>query len=436
MSAAQRQPLPTDPSAPGLEFHALAAGYGPRAVVRDVDLAVSRGELVGLVGPNGAGKSTLLKAITGAADVLAGSITVAGVPLADIDVRQRARVVAVVPQALPSLFAFTAREFVAMGRHPHLGRLEVLSGDDEAVIARVMRLTDTGRLANERVDTLSGGDLQRLTLAQALAQEPQVLLLDEPTSHLDLNHRLQVLDLVRTLADDGLAVLGVFHDLDLAARYSDRLAIVHEGGLAAVGPPEATLTSELVREVFSVRAVVGIDAVTGTVAVTPVLREAAAVASTGCRVFVVGGSGAAAGLMRRLALAGFEITACALSRGDVDQAVAKALGIEYVELPPFAAMTRADRARVEQLAAAADVRVVAEVPFGSSNLANLQATVAAGSPLLFVGGFADERDFAAGAAIALVREAMASGAMEVADADHAIAAARTACERPQESPGA
>jgi len=436
VSAPARQPLLTDPTAAGLVFAGLAAGYGERAVVHDIELTVGRGELVGLVGPNGAGKSTLLKAITGAADVLAGTITVAGIPLADVDTRDRARVVAVVPQSLPSLFAFTAREFVAMGRHPHMGRLELLSDADENVIDRVMHLTDTDRLADERVDTLSGGDLQRLTLAQALAQEPQVLLLDEPTSHLDLNHRLQVLDLVRTLANDGLAVLGVFHDLDLAARYSDRLAVVHDGGLAACGPPEAVLTSDLVREVFSVRAVVGIDAVTGTVAVTPVLREDAAVASTGCRVFVVGGSGAAAGLMRRLALAGFEISACALSRGDVDQAVAEALGIEYVQLPPFAAMTAEDSAAVEALARAADIRIVAEVPFGGSNLANLQATVAAGLPLVFVGGFAGERDFAAGAALALVREAMSSGALQVADADHAIAAARTACERPPHSPGA
>ena len=113
-----------------------------------------------------------------------------------------------------------------MGRHPHLGRLAAESAEDDAVVEQAMERTDTLRLAAERVDTLSGGDLQRLTLAQALAQQPEVLLLDEPTSHLDLNHRLQVLDLVRELADDGMAVLGVFHDLDLAARYSDRLAIV------------------------------------------------------------------------------------------------------------------------------------------------------------------------------------------------------------------
>lgn len=422
MSAAASRSINADPNAPGVQFTALSVGYGPRAVLRNVELGVKRGEILGLVGPNGAGKSTLVKAITGAADVLAGSVEIAGVPLNNLDTNQRARLVAVVPQSLPSLFAFTASEFVAMGRHPHMGRMDSLSDADEAVVARVMELTDTIRLAEERVDTLSGGDLQRLTLAQALAQEPQVLLLDEPTSHLDLNHRLQVLDLVRRLADDGLAVLGVFHDLDLAARYSDRLAVVHDEMVAPCGPPENVLTAQLVREVFAVRAVVGPDAVTGAVAVTPVLREQA-VDPIGCRVFVLGGSGAAAGLMRRLALAGFEISAGALSRGDVDHSVADALGVTHVELSPFGEISPADRERVFELASHADIRIVAQLPFGRANLANLEATVAAGAPLMFVGGFEAERDFAGGDASAVVRDAMAAGAVEVTDVDHAVASA-------------
>ncbi len=424
MSAAARQAPATDPTAPGVAFASLAVGYGERAVLSGVDLAVGRGELVGLVGPNGAGKSTLLKAVTGASDILGGTLHVAGLPVSGLDPVQRARIAAVVPQSLPSLFAFTAREFVAMGRHPHLGRLDSLSARDEAVISRVMDVTDTLRLAEERVDTLSGGDLQRLTLAQALAQEPEVLLLDEPTSHLDLNHRMQVLDLVRRLADDGLAVLGVFHDLDLAARYSDRLAVVDAGGLAACGTPEAVLTPTLLREVFSVRAVVGVDAVTGSVAITPVMREQAASHPTGRRVFVLGGSGAAAGLMRRLALAGFAISAGALSRGDIDQAVAEALGVTYVELAPFGAMGEADRAAVERLAREADVRIVAEVPIGGANLGNLEATITAGPPLVFMAGFAQERDFAGGAAVRLAREALAAGAIEALDVDDALALVR------------
>ncbi len=249
----------------GLSVAAVDAGYGETRVISEVSLEVERGEFVGLVGPNGAGKSTLLKAVTGVASVLAGSITLCGQPFASLDARARARRVAVVPQALPEPFAFSAREFVEMGRYPYLGRFDRLGAADHEVTDRAMELTDTMEFAGKSVDTLSGGDLQRLTLAQALAQDPDVLLLDEPTSHLDLNHQLQVLDLVRSRSSDGLAVLGVFHDIGLAARYADRIAVISAGRLRATGTPDEVITPEVVRDVFGVRAVVGTDPVTGTV---------------------------------------------------------------------------------------------------------------------------------------------------------------------------
>ncbi|MDI6713385.1 MAG: ABC transporter ATP-binding protein, partial [Anaerosomatales bacterium] len=257
-----------------LAFEDASVGYGATPVLERVSLAVRAGEVVGLVGPNGAGKSTLLRAVTGAARVLAGRLSVCGEDAARLSPRARARVVAVVPQALPVPFAMTARRFVELGRHPHLDVLERPGPADATIVEEAMRRTDTLRLAEQTVDTLSGGDLQRLTVAQALAQQPRVLLLDEATAHLDVNHALQILDLVRGEARAGAAVLAVFHDLDLAARYADRIAIVAEGTASEPLPPERALDAGVLSRVFDVRAVVRTEPVTGAVAVVPIVRGA------------------------------------------------------------------------------------------------------------------------------------------------------------------
>ncbi|MDY0341397.1 MAG: ABC transporter ATP-binding protein, partial [Coriobacteriia bacterium] len=173
-----------------LEFLDTSIGYGARTVVRGVSFTITPGEFVGLVGPNGAGKSTLLRAITGGATVSSGDVVWGDVSLARMPERERARIVGVVPQTQFAAFSFTARAYVEMGRHAHLGRLASPGEIDAAIVDEVMARTDTARLADQPVDELSGGDLQRLTLAQALAQQPRILLLDEPTSHLDLNHAL------------------------------------------------------------------------------------------------------------------------------------------------------------------------------------------------------------------------------------------------------
>ena len=405
-----------------LAFDGATVGYGNLKVVDAVDLAVHAGEVVGLVGPNGAGKSTLLRAVTGSADLSGGAIEIAGQPLHTLDPRHRAALVGVVPQSISAAFAFPAREFVEMGRNPHLGRLEQPGAHDREVVERVMRLTDTWRLASTPVDTLSGGDMQRLALAQALAQEPRVLLLDEPVSHLDLNHRLQVLELVRDLANEGLGVLTVFHDLDLAARYSDRLSVVAGGGATAAAHPREVITTHTLREVFGVRAVVGTDPVTGTVSVTPVVREESMRAGGDRgRVLLVAGSGSGAALMRRLSLAGYEVSLAALNLGDIDEGVAAALGLTRVSLPPYAALDDDALGRVRALAEAAEFVVVACVPFGGANVDNLRAAVDSGRALVLVGDI-EGRDFTRGIAERLWEQAIERGARMVSDDDEAMLA--------------
>ena len=405
-----------------LAFEDASVGYGSRAIVERVSFSVSAGEFVGLVGPNAAGKSTLLRTLTGSANLLSGGVSLAGTPLARLTAKERALLVGVVPQTPGAAFAFTARTFVEMGRNPHLGTLQSLSTADEAVVSDVMRLTDTERLSAETIDTLSGGDLQRLTVAQALAQQPRVLLLDEATAHLDLNHALQVLDLVRRLADEGLAVLGVFHDLDLAARYSDRIAVVASGRVREPVVPEKALSAGVISDVFDVRAVVRTDPVSGSVSVTPIVRGADLARPDRGPVGVVCGSGSGARILRRLAQSGVSAVCGALSEGDVDQAVGDALGAQYVMLPPFGDIDQVAEEDVRLSYSSSRVCVVCETPFGRANVANLRAAVRSGVPLVLVGEMTPERDYSGGVATALWAEAVALGAERVSDDEAALSA--------------
>jgi iron complex transport system ATP-binding protein len=288
-----------------------------------------------------------------------------------------------------------------------------------------MERTDTARLAEQRVDELSGGDLQRLTLAQALAQRPDVLLLDEPTSHLDLEHRLQVLDLVRELANDGMSVLGVFHDLDMAARYADGIAVVADGTVSTPVPPAEALDAALVSRVFNVHAVVGLDAVTGSVAVRPIMRRAEADAgpagTRGVDVLVVCGAGSGARLLPALIREGHRVRCAALDPGDVDYAVASSLGLRLVELPPFGSVDEAAERAVSEAAGEAEVVVVCDTPFGRSNIGNLRAATSVDRPVLFVGALTDSRDFTGGEARELWDAAVSAGAAVLAGDKEALA---------------
>jgi iron complex transport system ATP-binding protein len=411
-----------------LAYSSAAVGYAA-PVVSDVTLEVARGSLVGLIGPNGAGKTTLLRAVTGGARVFSGSVAVDGRDARTYSRTELARVVGVLPQAMPATFAFTARQFVEMGRHAHISRFGDLGPADRAAVERALDLTDTAALAERRVDELSGGDLQRLTLAQALAQEPSVLLLDEPTSHLDLNHRLQILDVVRTLTDDGLSVLAVFHDLDMAARYSDALGVVADGRLLQVGPPDRVLTEDTLRTVFGVAAIIGTDPVTGAVQVLPVVRAEAQRAARGARVLVVSGSGTGAALMRRLVLEGFDVSAGALAVGDTDEQVARALDLPRVQLPPYGSMTARDEQAVAAAAEAARVVVIVATPFGVPNLGNLRAVSGAGARTILVGEMTDALDFTRGEATAIWGRLRDAGAVSCPNAREVVRCVEEATSR-------
>ncbi len=414
-------PSPGWDAGAGLRFEGCTIGYGDAPVLSGLELAVEPGGFVAMIGPNGVGKTTCLRAVTGSARVLEGRVLVGGRPVDRMSARERARGVGVLPQVPPIAFAFRSVDFVAMGRHPHLGRLAAPDEGDDEVVRRAMERTDTLRLEDVPVSALSGGDYQRLLLAQALAQEPDVLLLDEPTSHLDINHRLQILDLVRDLADEGMAVLGIFHDLDLAGRYGDRVAVLHDGRLVVDAAPEEALTPAMLSSVFDVKALVGVDPATGRPSISPLIRTADIVEPTGLGVLIVGGSGTASWLMRRLLLDGHDVRMAAVNDGDTDAEIADVLGVPRIALPPFAVIDEPVTSLVSRAADDADVVVVCDAPFGRGNVGNLTALEGRGSKVVLVGEMRAERDLTGGEAVASWDRLLDEGARVVAD--HAEAAA-------------
>jgi iron complex transport system ATP-binding protein len=249
-------------------FEDVRLRRGAREILRGVSLALEPGEIVALVGPNGAGKTTLLRVASRVLRPDAGRVLLAGRDVASLPRRVLAREVAVVPQETAVAFPFRAGELVLMGRAPHLSALGFESRADRARARDAMARVGIEALADRSVLELSGGERQLVLVARALAQDPRVLLLDEPTAHLDLRHRLEVLALVREFAGAGRSALVISHDLGLAARACQRIALLADGELRAVGPPAQVLTPAALRAVFGVEAEL-LSARDGALAVVP-----------------------------------------------------------------------------------------------------------------------------------------------------------------------
>jgi len=259
-----------DSSAPALRARGVTLGYDRRIVVDGLDLSIERGTVTTLIGANGSGKSTVLSALGRLLAPVAGAVELDGQPLRSLPGKAVARRLAVLPQKPLTPSATTVRDLVSRGRHPHQSLLRPWTPADAAAIDDALDATGLRDLAGRDVGSLSGGQLQRAWLALVLAQQADVLLLDEPTTFLDLAHQLEILRLVRSInRRRGTTVVMVLHDLTLAARYSDRLVVVGAGRVLADGTPWEVLTPELLREAFDLDAVVLTDPTSGAPLVVP-----------------------------------------------------------------------------------------------------------------------------------------------------------------------
>ena len=253
-----------------LDAQAVSVRLGRSPALNDVTLSIPRGTVTAIIGPNGSGKSTLLRALARLLRPETGSVLLDGAAIARMSPGQVARQIATLPQSPGSIQGMTVQELVEQGRYPHTGPLRMLSDRDHAAVERALELTSSSRFRHRLLESLSGGERQRVWIALALAQEPRILLLDEPTTFLDINHQIQVLKLIQGLnREHGLTVVMALHDLNHASQYAERLVVLHCGRIVEEGPPSVVIREDVLASVFNVQAHISVSPIDGALLCYP-----------------------------------------------------------------------------------------------------------------------------------------------------------------------
>jgi iron complex transport system ATP-binding protein len=399
-----------------LKFTGVSSGYRHRKVLDNISFSVKKGEFISLIGPNGCGKSTLLKTAAALLKPLSGKVELFGRDVGHIKPSLRASLLGIVPQKIESPMAFTVYETVMNGRIGSAGLRGRFTCADHDIVERSMIYTDVSDLRDRYFTELSGGEQQRVALAMVLAQEPKMIMLDESISHLDINHRQEVLQILLNLnRNKGIAIVLVSHDLNLSATISDRFLLMDAGAIVKTGTPQEVLEPALLSRIYQCDLQVQQDPLTGFLQVSGSLDTLRRRRRLDRSVHVIAGGGSGIELYRRLLIEGFEVTTGVLNRLDSDAEAARALNITSVLEQPFSPVGRDALEQALALVEGCSFLVVSNVPFGSGNLINLalaEAAIEKGKAVFLPSGIG-ERDYTGGkAALVLCRELLAKGARE------------------------
>ena len=391
--------------------------YGSIQILDDIQFDVKSGEFLGILGPNGSGKTTLLKSISRVLKPRKGAILMDELNIYDLKTVDVAKQMAVVPQTAPVTFDFSALEVVLMGRNPHMDRFAIETKEDIEIAKNSMKLTNTWDFADRSITELSGGERQRVIIARALTQEPQLLLLDEPTTHLDISNQLEIMDLLKQLCKTKkLLIVAVFHDFNLAARYCDSLILLKDGKIVAAGKSDDTLTSENVKKVFNVDTIVKKHPITGSLHVIPISRPIIQKHKS-LIIHLICGGGTGSPVIKILLDEGYRVTAGVLNLLDTDHETAQLLSVPTTNEAPFSPITDEAHKANLQMISKANVLVVTPTQFGDGNLHNLDAAETALkegiATILLEDGHLEERDFTNGKATEYLTKLKNNGAITV-----------------------
>lgn len=412
-----------------LSIENLTFSMNGKTILKDISLSVDDGEFLGLMGPNGSGKTTLLRCIMKYLMPQKGAVLIDAKPIHTLKEKELARLLAVVPQSSQLDFSFTAYEIVMMGRLPYAGsRLISESKKDEEAVRRAMDRTDTWEFANRQFSSLSGGERQRVIIARALAQDPKILLLDEPTVFLDITGQFEIMDLLRDLNREGLTIIAVLHDVNLASRYCRKIALLNEGRLEFVGVPEEVFTAKNIMRIYGLDVVIRRDPVTRSISAVPKDTLSVPIAD-GPRVHVICGGGSGTDIFRQLIDAGYSLSAGVVNILDSDFENAKALHVPTITEIPFAQIGEESYGRNLGIMKDAEAVIVSDFPIGPGNIRNLEAALQAqkeGKRVLVVDpDSVGDRDFVGGRGKRMVEDLLHQGATAVRSKSEIIEILRT-----------
>lgn len=407
-----------------LEVKNLQFGYRDNLVIRDISFKIKAGSFVSIIGPNGSGKSTLLKALNNIYRPQKGSILLYDRDILSYKKKDLARKIALVPQDTSIDYEFTVEDIVMMGRHPYKGRFEREDESDYKIVKEALELTNTLTLKDRIINQISGGERQRAIIAKALAQKPAMILLDEPTSNLDINHQMDILNILKKLNEEnGLTVILVIHDINLAARYSHEIILLREGRIVGMGTPEEVITVENIENTYNMKVAIEKNKYTDTVHLTPIEIKEKKRKSGFNRVHLICGGGSGQEIINKLYSQGFDLSLGVLNIGDSDWEHGRSLNLPMVEEQPFSGISDEAHRKNIDVMAKSDIIVISNVPIGSGNLKNLEGARQAlmeGKKVYYLGEDTMAYDYTKGEAKKLIDEMIDYGMESIQSIDELI----------------
>ena len=398
-------------------MHGLSVEYGSFTALEGLDFSIDAGDFVALIGPNGAGKSSLLRSISRLLKPARGTVYLDNRDLHKVPLQEVATLMSVVPQDTTIDFDFSVEEIVAMGRYPYQGRFQKESRQDREIIRMAMETTAVADLSGKSVNQLSGGERQRVIIARALAQEPELLLLDEPTANLDINFQVEFMELIQKLnRTKGITVIAAIHDLNLAAQFFDTFLLLAGKKILSLGNPEEVLTTENIIRAYRAPAVIQRNPLHGKLTVTVLKRgllEKKPEKPPGLRVHVIGGGEESVPVLSAIHEAGFQLSVGPVTMEDSSHQFASHYRLPVVTLPPFSPVSDRSHRQHLTLIEKAHIVVVPPIPFGPGNLRNLQAleeALPAQLILLLQEQHLERRDYSGGKAVAIYKKLKENGA--------------------------